>query len=87
MSTDMRDILVIYENVPESTYFFLLKVNNEDAKKIEACAGVFINSSDGWEETPAEWLSEFLKNKKKFDGKEPFSVSVETMIVHTGFLL
>lgn len=83
----MRDIPVIYENVPESTSFFLLEVNEEDAKKIEACAGVFINSSDNWEATPAEWLSEFLKSKPQFDGKKPFQVSGETTIVHTGFLM
>lgn len=86
----MSSILVIYENVPESTNIYLIEdPSAEERAKIRLCHHVFINAGGNTpeQEDAANWLSEFLVGRTDLNlMDEPISVKSSEVIL-TGFLM
>lgn len=81
-----NEVLLVWEEIPETTRFFLLKPSDDEFEKLVKCHGKFINSD---EMTPElEWISEALAEADEFevDIKKPIHIQDAT-VVWTGFVL
>jgi len=92
----MNTVLLVWEEIPETTKLFMLDLNNEEYKKILLCHNKFINSSymNEKEEKAMEWLNEnVMVNNKPFyisDGEEevePNTFIGEFTVIMSGFVL
>lgn len=75
-------VLVVYELVPEETYFFILE--NEEAEVAIKCHGKFINSD---ESDDLDELDKILTNHTKMDINEPIPADNIDKIILTGLIL
>jgi len=57
----MAKVLIIWEEIPEETKFFIEDFQNEELEKVLKAHGQLVNESGKFPE--AEWLSEILVNK------------------------
>jgi hypothetical protein len=86
-------ILLIYEQVPESTDTYLLDVTPEDWAWIRLTHGCFINSTEmpSESEEACQLLMSFLEGKEKLpqESGRPLLLRSENVdyFVHTGFIL
>lgn len=84
-------ILIIYENVPENTNFYVLDVEPADWKWIQKTHRWYVNMSDvpPYAEKACNRLSEYLAGKPKTEitAGQPLSLAGIEFAVHTGFLL
>ena len=89
----MAKILIVYENVPESTDIFKLEVSEEQRELFVKCHGHYINSRMPEDAQQAcDALSVFLEGKEKIDitgGVQcppPIDITDCDLLIHTGFL-
>jgi len=83
-------VLVVYENVPESTDFYSMEVNDGELKKLRLCHGYYINGEmPPASEKACNWLSTFLEGKEniKLAGGVPVNIQDHDLLIHTGFLM
>lgn len=93
-------ILLIWEEIPESTKVFLLAdLDQEDFDKVCAAHGAYANSGDEDDSKKAWWLSSFLYDEKarklRFDtlydsdqkGKAPLEIEGEYTVVMSGVMM
>lgn len=85
-------ILIVYENIPESTHIYSVEVSDEDWQWMKLTHGCYINFDMPDEnQTACEKLSEFLDGREKLfsteDNKTPKPISALSYdyIIHTGF--
>jgi hypothetical protein len=85
-------ILIVYENIPESTYIYSVEVSDEDWKWMKLTHGRYINFDMSDEcQAACEKLSEFLEGREKLFSTEdnkipkPISALKYDYIIHTGF--
>ena len=91
----MIRVLIVYENVPESTAFYILEVSPEDWQGLKRCQGHFVNECDNPADKECLTLSTLLENLDdpkidKLDLTEnPLALSDLHLdyVLHTGFLL
>ena len=86
-------VLVVYENIPESTDFYLLEVSESDWVWMRKCHGRFMNV-EGSENIQSELnkLYRRLEKETKLDyyHAEPFDLGklgLPVQLLHTGWLL
>jgi hypothetical protein len=85
----MRKVLIIWEEIPETTRFFALPASDEEYEKLVKCHGKFINSD---EMTPElEWLNEMILEAEDYEIKtkpnDPIQLHDATTVIWTGFIL
>lgn len=85
----MRKVLIVWEEIPETTRFFLMPASDEEFEKLTKCHGKFINSD---ELTPElEWLNEAILEAGDYEIKiergTPIQIEHEITLVWTGFIL
>jgi hypothetical protein len=76
-------VLLVWEEVPENTKFYVLE--GETAELALQCAGIFINSNNP-EGSPIEQLSELLPTMKHHDIDSPIDGPFEKVVV-AGFVM
>lgn len=80
-------VLIVYENVPESTDIYLVDIEEADWQWMKLTHGNFINASMSDEEEAAcQKLNEFLENKEKYTVKEPVVAEGIAYVLLTGFI-
>jgi hypothetical protein len=83
-------ILIIYENIPESTFIYSVEVTEEEWSWIQLCNGGYINGDSSPEQEDAcNRLARWLGDKQELtpeDGK-PVMISDHKYVVVTGFLM
>lgn len=84
----MTTVLIVYENIPESTDIFLLDVEDADLKWMKKCHRQFINNevSEDAEEA-CQKLSVYLEGKPKCGDKGPIDISKAEVLILTGFVM
>lgn len=86
-----KKVLIIYENVPESTDVFVVEVSDDEWEWMKLTMGTFFNATglSKKQEKAHRQLSEWLeRNKdKKVDTSKPFTVDADTTVLFTGFFL
>ena len=83
----MRKVFIVWEEIPETTRFFVMPASDEEYEKLVKCHGKFINAD---EMTPElEWLSEAIveADDHEIDATKPIQIDGETTVVWTGFIL
>lgn len=85
-------VLVIYENVPEDTVFYVLELfEEEEILRIRSCHGRHIGSVEGSEyEAEMSWLSSVLPSAQRVDvvpGEPLVLPEGVSMVVLTGLFL
>lgn len=81
-------VLIIYEEIPESTKFFDADVAADEWKWMRLTHGNFINTDmTKKQEDACQKLSVWLENRPPFDAKVPISASGFEYVLHTGFVL
>jgi len=91
----MNTVLLVWEEIPETTKLFMLELTDNDYEKILLCHGLFINSSDMSEEQEEamRWLNEdlIINNKPFYDDTVEISSSNtfigEFTVIVAGFVL
>ena len=87
----MLKILIVYENIPDSTYIYSVEVSDEDWEWMKLTHRCYINFDMSDEcQTACERLSEFLEGRKNLfssndENPKPISASKYDYIIHTGF--
>lgn len=82
----MKKVLIIYENIPDSTKEYLLELSQEDFEKVIKCHKQYLNLCDNPCEDECNWLSDYLTDCVPLDSSEPISISENTTVVITGFV-
>jgi hypothetical protein len=87
-------VLLVWEEIPETTRAFDLSLTKEEYEKILLCHGLFINSSDmnDEQEKAIEWLQEYIEDKKPVynDNEEigaPPKIDASATLIVSGFFL
>ena len=86
----MKNVLVIYELIPEDTKIYLLQVDKKTHDRVVACAGKYTNTSglSKRDDDNLNWLSEYLeKHGESEETAKPLLISGDYTVVHTGFVL
>jgi len=47
----MKNVLVIYENIPESSEMYLVQADEETVEILKKCHGIYVNNNDDTTET------------------------------------
>ena len=79
-------ILLIWEEVPESTSLYLIDASPKESWMIKKCHGQFSNTV-GADEKALKQLSVFLVGRTPIDKEAPFVVDGPVTIVLSGFML
>lgn len=91
----MKNVIIVYNGVPEFIRVYKLSVSDEDFEKIKKCSGSYVNMSKLSKEhsEACDWLSVFLEGKspaysehEKENKLEPISCGEDCTVVVTGFL-
>ena len=88
----MRNVLLIWEELPERSKSFVLEVSDETFALLAKCHGKYVNS-DNWPQE--DWVSEFVgaipDDKMIFDSQKPGDpiqvAGGPITVIHTGFVL
>lgn len=84
----MKKVLVIYENVPESTDVFILDVPAEDLKWMAKCHRQFVNNElTAAQEKACDRMSKYLLKHKPVDDKGPINITGFDLCIITGFIV
>jgi hypothetical protein len=83
----MANVFVIWEEIPETTKFYLLGLEGAKLKKVLKAHNQLVNSTN--DSKAAEALMELLENEKPFPSDKAFEVKGQSIdyIVWSGFLL
>ena len=82
----MTKVLIVYENIPESTDLYLLDVEDEDLKWMKKCHRHFINFEMTKDQQKAcDRLSDYLDDKTKLDDKAAVDIGAYQLLIVTGF--
>ncbi len=92
------ELLLIYEEIPEKTRFFLLKVDGDELSNLVECHNRYINANPGLDARLTEWLTSKLWTSDGEPGPwakyeyllkqgSPILIQKPCIIVHTGILL
>lgn len=77
-------VLLVWEEIPETTKFYVLDVAGEDLENLRSAHGKFINSD--MDDDLAEWISKFLEDKEPQDHTTPFKFAGGEVIL-SGFMM
>ena len=86
----MKNVLIVWENNPESVELFSLEVDQETYGKLCACHGKLVNTHNFDLDT---WISEYIESiqaTKVYDSDAPTFLRLaggDLTIIHTGFCL
>lgn len=83
-------VLIVYENVPESTDFFLVEPTPKEWEWMQKTHGWYVNSDIPKENDKAcQKLSNYLQNCEKLTVAAPFDVAALKIdfVIQTGFVM
>jgi hypothetical protein len=84
-------VVVVYENVPESTDIYILEVTKSELEWMAQCHGHFANATDTSEAIEADIDRLFLYlakcKKETFSAGEPVRIHGDAYLIHTGCLM
>jgi hypothetical protein len=82
----MPKVLIVYENIPESTDLYLLNVSEDDLKWMSKCHRHFINFEMPEDaEKACQKLSDYLEGKQKLNDNGPVDLKDCDLLIVTGF--
>lgn len=80
-------VLIVYENIPESSDIYIVDVAVEDWQWMKLTHGNYVNADMSEEEDAAcQKLSTLLEDKKKYHLKEPVPTDGIAYVLLTGFI-
>jgi hypothetical protein len=87
-ATVLSRVLVIWEEIPEETRFYLLDLAGNDLKKVLKAHGQIIGTTE-LEGDEVNFLGDMLEKAKPCPGDKAFDVAKEEIkyVVHAGFML
>lgn len=82
-------ILIIYEEVPESTKFYTMDVTGDQWDRLKLTHGCFVNGADNTDDVEAALtaLAELLVDHPQLDSTSPIDVRGFDYVLWTGFFL
>lgn len=84
----MKNIIIVYENVPEQTDLYLLEVEDKDFTWMQKCHGHYLNTElTAGAEAACSRLSQYLVGKEKCESKKYLSLKGYDALIVTGFIL
>lgn len=75
----MNKVILVWEEVPESTKVYSLFVSNEDLTRLTRCHGKFINSDD-FDGDDQDWLVKFGEKLSEDFQIFPTNITLTTMV-------
>lgn len=87
-ATVLSRVLVIWEEIPEETKFYLLDLEGKDLKRVLKAHGQIIGTVD-LEGDEVNFLADMLEKAKPCPSDKAFDIEKEEIkyVVHAGFML
>ena len=84
----MKNIVIVYESIPEQTDLYVLEVEDKDFTWMKKCHGHWINTDMPKDaEAACNRLSEYLMDKVKYTSKKYLPLKGYDALIVTGFIL